>query len=239
VARTADGTDLTRRHYRAQLQLRGQALQAFLSLWPMWSGDRASFERLIDATVPLVTAHHQLSASMARAYFGAFRKAEDVGGAAAARPADQLDVKAVRKSLYVTGEVMTTKALAAGMTPQAAMDAALTRTSGAVGRHVMNGGRNTLMRSVESDRTAEGWSRVTSSNPCHFCAMLASRGPAYTSEDTADFKAHDHCSCGVEPHYPGAEWPGRGREFQALWQEHAKGAEDPVNAFRRVLEGRV
>jgi hypothetical protein len=43
-----------------------------------------------------------------------------------------------------------------------------------------------------------GWQRVASDNACAFCEMLAARGAVY-SEESADFEAHDGCTCTVEP----------------------------------------
>lgn len=107
----------------------------------------------------------------------------------------------------------------------------------------MRGGWDTIEESVRSDRRALGWQRVTSGDPCAFCAMVASRGPIY-KEDTVDFEAHDHCSCEPEPVYSESVfedrslWPETSRRLRDTWDEVASGAEDPLNAFRRALEGR-
>lgn len=200
MAASSQGALLTADHRRAQLQLRAVALRDFVRLWPLWTGDESSFEHLVSATLPLVQAHHRVSASVAGAYYEAFRRAEGVPGDAALRLASDVDVDRVTSSLYVTGRVMTGKAIAAGLSPQSAMQTALVRTSGAVGRHVLNGGRETLVRSTSVDRRARGWGRITGGNACDFCSMLADRGAVY-SDDTADFQAHDHCACMAEPRY--------------------------------------
>jgi len=75
---------------------------------------------------------------------------------------------------------------------------ALVRVSGAVARHVLDSARETLLASVRADRRARGWARVTSAEPCKFCAMLASRGAVY-SATSGVFQAHDHCGCTLEP----------------------------------------
>jgi hypothetical protein len=68
--------------------------------------------------------------------------------------------------------------------------------------------------------------------------MLASRGPDYTSEATASFEAHDGCQCGGEPVYSTtAAWPQNSQRYRDLWDEHAAGADDPLNSFRRALAG--
>lgn len=200
MARSSAGASLTAQHRASQLQVRAAALRDFSRLWPLWKGDKSTFEQLVVATIPLVRVHYQLSSSLASTYYQAFRRAEGATGGAALRLASPLDIDRVTASLYVTGEVMTGKAVAAGFSPEAAMQTALVRTSGAVARHVLTGGRDTLIRSTGSDRRARGWQRVTGGEACDFCTMLAERGAVY-SDDTADFQAHDHCSCMAEPRF--------------------------------------
>jgi hypothetical protein len=250
MARTEAGRQLTEQHYKAQVQLRAVALRDYLRLWPLFTGDEASFRRLVEAAVVLVRAHQQTSSTLSAAYFQAFRTAEDPGGHAAPRLADPMTPDAEDRligSLYETGQFSVQRSLSAGKTPQVAMDTAFTNTSGTVTRNVLNGGRGTLLRSTGSDSKAKGWARVTSSNPCAFCAMLASRGPVYLTEETAEFRSHDHCTCSAEPGYEGTEWPGRSREFHDLYNEatleaHEAGdlrrgtSNDLLNTFRRAYE---
>ncbi len=250
MARTEQGATLTEQHRRAQLQVRAQALRDFTRLWPIWKPDEAStFGLLVTATVPLVRAYHRISASVAASYYGEFRAEENPAGAATPRLAGYVPQAQVAASLYATGQVMTRKALLGGQPVEQARETALVRTSGAVTRLVLAGGRNTLLRSVAADPTALGWARVTDSNPCAFCAMLASRGPVYKTEQSASFRAHDHCSCTVEPFYRGSDWPGRAREFRDLYNQAVRDASaageldkgtsnDLLNAFRRSLNAR-
>jgi hypothetical protein len=184
--------------------------------------------------VPLVRANHQLSATLAASYYQAFRLAEGVGGEATARLAEAIDEDRVRASLFVTGEEMTRSAVLAGSSAEEARRKALVRVSGSVTRHTLSGGRDTVILSSAADKEAAGWARVTAANPCGFCATLASRGPVY-SESTADFKAHDHCSCSAEVSYRDSEWPGRAREFHRLYNEVASGSENPINEMRKAL----
>lgn len=234
MARTAAAARLTEQHRAGQLRIRAKTLQDFTRLWPLWRGDEASFRNLVEATVPLVRLNHGLSSSFASAYYEAFRRREQVGGSPALRVAEPLPEQRVVASLFVTGSVMTRKAITAGHSPQAAMQTALTRVSGAVTRHVLDGGRDTLLLSAAEDRQAEGMTRVTGGNPCAFCATLASRGPVYGAE-TSDFEAHDHCACTGEVTYEGSEWPGRARDFQRLYNEVAAGAENPIDEMRKAL----
>lgn len=50
-------------------------------------------------------------------------------------------------------------------------------------RWAKDGGRQTVMDSAEA--SGRGWRRVSDGNPCAFCALLVSRGAAYTSPESA------------------------------------------------------
>lgn len=243
MPRTAEGAGLTAQHRQAQLQIRARALQDFIRIWPLWNGDRSSFSTLIEASVPLAQFHYRLSGDLATAYYREHRKLERVGGSPTPRTGT-LNTEALTVSLGVTGEKMTQKAIVAGQSPQAAMQNALVRTSGALSRHVLTGGRDAIVLSVAADRETRGWGRVTAGEPCAFCALLAGRGAVF-SEDTADFEAHDHCACGAEALYEDSELPGRASEFRDLYNRATKEAResgdlergtsnDLLNAFRRA-----
>lgn len=252
MARTQEAAALTEQHRVVQLGIRAQALRDFSRLWPLWSPtDAKSFAGLVTATSTLVRVYHPISTGAAASYFTAFRAAENVDGTGvpvlATVPADA----AVAASLYATGETATRQAIDAGRTPEAAMQVAFVRTSGAVSRHILNGGRDTILQSVARDEQALGWSRITDSDPCYFCLTLAARGPVYKTEETADFPAHDHCGCGAEPFYRGAAWPDRSREFrdtyeaaqqfgldEGLLQPGENSSAARLNAVRRYLAAR-
>lgn len=147
---------------------------------------------------------------------------------------------AARNSMLVTGPVNIKAKVKRATPPEQAARSALVEASGAASRHVLNGGRNTILKVVQNDHVALGWARVTDGDPCAFCAMLASRGPAYKSRRQAAFQPHDHCACSVEPVFSReAAWPGRGREFQQLWNDNIRGqysGRDAIRAFRRLYE---
>ena len=147
--------------------------------------------------------------------------------------------KAVETSLLVTGPSEVKRRAAKHEPEEMAMRSALVTASGSAVRHVLNGGRETLLTLVEADETALGWARVTDGDPCAFCAMLASRGPVYKSAATAGFKPHDNCACVPEAVFARtADWPGDAREYQKLWYSATRGysGKDAVNAFRRAYE---
>ena len=197
MAATAAGSLLTRAHRQRQLQLRALVVRHLLTLWPLWRVDDAdSFARFVAALVPLIEARRHDSAALAAAYYQGFRVAEGARGPSEPRVVATVDRRKVVTSLYVTGEVAAQRALRNGQKPDTAKATALVTLSGAVARHVLDGGRETLRASVLADPSAHGWQRVTSASPCNFCAELAAQ-PAGDGE----FASHDHCACAAEPVY--------------------------------------
>lgn len=105
---------------------------------------------------------------------------------------------------------------------------------------IATSGRLTMQRNIKIDPTKPKWARVCgSAKPCAFCVMLASRGFAYNSQETADFGSgfHDgHCHCSVVPSWGKNE---RLLSKQAQWKrmydsaaesaKHAKEKKTPEN----------
>lgn len=249
MARTAAGRSLTAAHRRGQLTIRAKAIRDFQKLWPVWRGDEETFRLLVSATIPLVKGHRGRSGALAAGYFERFRAAEKVGGTAAGRTAAAADTKAIRTSLYVTGLNGMKRGVEAGFSPQAARQSALVQVTGAITRHVLSGARGAIVRSVADDRQAGGYFRVTGGSPCAFCALLATRGAVY-SDETADFEAHDHCSCFGEPQYPDSEMPAESAQWWQLWRDTVeperywnakrerwswRNPPDAMNQFRQAL----
>lgn len=204
----ADTSQLTERYRQAQLQIRAQALRDFSRLWPIWKGDDNSFQELVTAALALVRVYRNISAAAAAAYYEAFRQAAQAAGVPATVLSSSIPDGTVATSLYVTGRDALRKALASGQSPEAARATTFVRASGAVTRHIIDGGRQTILDSVAADKEAIGWARVTDGDPCYFCLTLASRGAVYKSEQSASFEAHDHCACIAMPVYDGTEIPG-------------------------------
>lgn len=196
----------------------------------------AAWPALLAALEPLVGSTRTASGRLAAAYLLAFARAELGDGARPApAPVPDLDPAALRTSLLVTGPVALKRAMALGRPLEQASRIALAGVAGASSRHTLDGGREVLTQTVAADKQARGWARVTSGAPCHFCALLAARGPVYRGEDTGGFRAHDGCGCAVEPVYrDDAAWPGRAREWSALYNQQASGTSDPLNAWRRT-----
>lgn len=160
--------------------------------------------------------------------------------------------RAAEVSLIVTGPVGQKSKTSRGKPLQVARDESFVEAAGAATRHVLTGGRQSLLTLVEGDMKAIGWIRVTDGDPCSFCAMLASRGAVYKQasfsqsdprfEGPGEFKVHDSCACTMEVVYSRqAAWPGRGDEFYRLWRDNIRGkysGKDARNAWRRLYEQR-
>ncbi|MFD1277455.1 hypothetical protein ACFQ51_52830 [Streptomyces kaempferi] len=158
------------------------------------------------ALIPIVQQGRRQSADLARVAYGDARREAGIDGDGF-DPQDPLPLLLSRleSALDVTGPVEFKKAIAAGKTPRQAMEAAAVRMVGSTQYLALEGGQQTMQRSIEEDRQATGWSRVTDGDPCAWCAMLASRGPVYKSAKTAGDPRrggstyHDHCACQAWP----------------------------------------
>lgn len=102
---------------------------------------------------------------------------------------------------------------------------------------VADQGRDTVREAVRQDRQATAWARSAALGACSFCKMLAIRGAVF-KQDTADFRAHDNCHCGVVPVFRGQrfELSDHAREWERLYREFAAPhSGDQLRRFRRAL----
>jgi hypothetical protein len=102
---------------------------------------------------------------------------------------------------------------------------------------VADQGRGTVQEAVRQDRQATAWARSAALGACSFCKLLASRGAVY-KQDTAKFRSHDGCHCGVVPVFKGqrfelsdhaAEWARIYRDYAAPYPG------DQLRRFRQAL----
>ncbi len=249
MALTAEADRLTEEHRLAQVKVRDQVIRDFAALWPLL--DHNNYSGTLPGYMAAVTALVQrgaiTSASLATAYYIAFRAAEqapptDVGALFVPTP---LDLDSVTGALLVTGPKTFNDAMRRGVRAPKAAEASLVASTGAVGRLTLNGGRDKLAGAIQRDPVALGFARVSDGSPCYWCAMLCSRGAVYTESTaitTKDGHAyHDKCACTLEAVFSSADYrlPGRGDEFRALYDTATQGAgygKDKVNAFRRAYE---
>lgn len=243
MASTALASRLTEAHRLAQARLGAQAAQQLLAAWQLLDPAEldATLDRWLRVVVPLVNAQRVTSARLSANYLSTFRALELGSSSYVPFLVEKIAPEAVVTSMTVTGPVAIRAALGRGIPFPTAVDRAAAGMAAAGMRHVLGGGRDTISTSIEADRKALGYARVTSGKTCAFCAMLASRGPVYKSQASAERakdggKYHDSCNCTTEPVYrEGAPWPAGAQRYHDLWQEVASGSDDPINTFRRAL----
>lgn len=229
---------LTQAHRTAQLQLRAATLAQVLQvtrgmtveqLDDVWPAIRA-------ALTAIITTNRRQSAGIASRYYTTFRTVSRVPGGVQVRIAE-LDRGALLRSLEFVGPIVAR---------QYGTKTAITALAGASSRHVLNGGRQTMIDAIREDDQALGWERVTDGKPCAFCAMLASRGAVYKTRESGGFRSHDHCACSVEPRFlDQVQRSPRNDKFHEQWNEAQRQAReagelnrgtsnDALNAFRRA-----
>lgn len=234
---------------RTQALLAAQMARQILRVWRDLMNPAkidASWPAVRAALMPIVQQARAQSAALAGAAYMDARRAAGVpdGGFDPEGPL-QLAIARLESSLDVTGPVEFKKAVAAGKSPQQAMDAAAVRMVGSTQYLALEGGRSVMKQSIETDERATGWSRVTDNDPCAWCAMLASRGPVYKSAKSAGDPRqggnsyHDHCGCEAWPAFTLDEpFVGLAESLYGDWREQTKGTggRAAVNAFRRWWE---
>lgn len=193
----------------------------------------ASFPTYLRSALALVSAGRGLAVKTATDYFGAAKRGSGFDEAIPALGAPKLDIYGATQALLMTGPVSIRKQLSTGVGLIAAMDSAKKQTLAVGKRLTLEASRDHLIRLTKEDDKALGWSRVSDGQPCHFCAMLLSRGPVYTSKSTARFKAHNGCGCSARPFFEGDKdegWSPDQRALRELWDK----AGGTVNDWRKV-----
>ena len=237
------------RFRRTQALLAAQMARQVLRVWRDLMNPAkvdATWPAVRAALMPIVQHAREQSAALAGAAYMEARRSAGVpdGGFDPEGPL-QLAIDRLEASLDVTGPVEFKRAIAAGKTPQQAMDAAAVRMVGSTQFLALEGGRSVMNQSVAADERATGWSRVTDDDPCAWCAMLASRGPVYKSAQTAGDprqggdRYHDHCACQAWPAFTLDEpFIGIAEKLYDDWLRETRGhgGRHAVNAFRRWWE---
>ena len=250
MAATTAGGLLTEAHRAAQTRIATSTALRLVDSWQLLDLTNldATSRLWLDTAVPIVESGAKESAKLASTYYEQFRRLE-LGANTTFSPvvADTVNTKAIETSLRVTGPVDLKRQMAYRLLKEAG-DTARLRMVGAGIRHTLDAGRATIRDNVDLDNQATGLARVTASDPCWFCAMLASRGPVY--KDTSfnksdprfagggDQKVHDHCRCSLEPAFKQGVWPSRARGYAELWDRTSRMDGDALINFRRAYENR-
>jgi hypothetical protein len=177
-----------------------------------------------------------------------------------------LTQNAVRKSTDAASDIRKNDEL----TPEEALAALQERheTAGALGagkadKYAISAGRDAVNDAIRNDGRVEMFARKCGPNPCHFCAMLASRGFVYTKStasltkrsttvagNAGNFeegldgrpmdvrKFHDNCHCTIISRWDlQSQLPADNAYYKAQWPEVTKGlsGNDAMNAWRRWM----
>lgn len=238
----SDRWDLSKAHRQGQLAVRAKSLQQLLSVWRLM--DPATLDQawpdFVDAVTLIVGQSRKESAALAGVYYTQLRGLANLpDNVESFRPIlrDTVRRDTLRASLDVTGRAAFARATGAGQNPSEALGTTFVQVAGSVGRHVLNGGRDTVLFAVVDDPAAIAFERVTDSSPCYFCAMLAGRGAVYRKQNTADFRPHDSCGCSAVPRFQGQDPSDQTRRFRSLYNEMATGSgKERARSFRREYE---
>lgn len=96
-------------------------------------------------------------------------------------------------------------------------DKALRDASAFLDRALASQDRATIDANVGRDPAQPRYARYASANACAFCALNATRGPVYRSEDAAAGKYHDHCRCIAVPSWTRSDYTEA--PYVAEWRE--------------------
>lgn len=196
----------------------------------------------IEAVRELVGQYGQASQSLAADYYEAQRVAARVAGRFTVPlldppPDEQVDasLRWATKDLWPREPEQTTEAQREPLGTR--LEQAEKKAEAVAQKLVVDQGRGTVREAVRRDPQATAWARAAALGACAFCKLLATRGAVY-KQDTADFRSHDNCHCGVIPVFRGQrfELSDHAREWERLYREYAAPhSGDQLARFRRAL----
>lgn len=234
---------LAEQHRLAQAQITLGVAQDVASAWELLDFGRldATFPRYAERLAATTQARRSVSSALGLAYFSRAREAAGVAGSFDRIAAPRIEPERLLTSLSVTGPGSVKRALANGAGAAEAVASAQSATMGAVRRHVLDGGRESVLRTMQADEKAGGYQRVSDGSPCAFCAMLVSRGAVY-KRDTAYFRSHDRCGCTAKPFWElDPRDSAMATELRRLWDASGGkySGDAALREFRRAYEGRL
>lgn len=169
-----------------------------------------------------------------------------------------MDENSAFRRLYSSSIITIKRAMPAP--ERIAVGKGVVSTVGVAESLAVDGGR-VLVRELEAQRAIEGWQRLTDSDPCYFCAMLAAKGPVFQDtgriaatdakfvprtrgEDPEDSaKVHNYCRCTLVPVFEGSPEPlsGWARVAFELWDQMSEadmelGSHERFKLYRRRYE---
>lgn len=196
MAPSVRAAQVTEAYRLAQVRLSAQTQVLVGTAWRLLDPLRvgATADRWLRLMGPIVRRQRQLSAGLAGDYYRRLRvlqlEADDVLPVLATTIADDEIVSSL------TAATLDRLTDPPPLQPwETTVRNARNGAARSASRMALNGGRQTVLQTVQADRRALGWTRVGRGEPCAFCRLAISRGPVYRSEESASFHAHDGCHC--------------------------------------------
>ena len=176
-------------------------------------------------------------------------------------------VQDIQTAMRVTGPVEVKRQVSRARPEAEAMKAGKDASTGVGATKATDGGRAQVLELIRKDAPSRlnrgqpiGYARKTDSNPCYFCALLASQGAVYFTESSFDrsnsqirevkwtsnkdkgarrafigdgpAKVHDNCQCTMRPVYSKRDSRDeRAKFFLEQWK-----AADDLKDFRRKYQ---
>jgi len=244
AATVSDGGEAAARYRAAQVGLTRLLVRDVRGLRRLIipSRLRQSVPDWLTAMNAIVEQYARTSAHLAAEFYDAQREAARVPGTftvpLADPPPQQQTEESLRwatKDLWPRPEDEATPAQLQPMDVR--LEQAEKKAQGVAQKLVADTGRGTVQEAVRQDRQATAWARAAALGACAFCRMLSIRGAVY-KQDTAGFRAHDNCHCGVVPVFRGQrfELSAHAREWERLYREYAAPhSGDQLRRFRLAL----
>ncbi|MDN5725167.1 MAG: hypothetical protein L0G99_04435 [Propionibacteriales bacterium] len=241
MAQTRQGRDLTEAHKQAQIDLSETGVADFIDLTAglldpaRLDGTRIEWAGYVATSLE---RQHQASASLAATYLDTYRRIEG-GGSGIPIGLAALDLGSAVGSLdFMIARAKTTTGTVG---PRMAVSGATNLMVGAIQRHILAGGRDTIDQATLANPNSVGWRRVTDGKPCAFCALLASRGPVYTNANNAGQgrRFHDRCGCTIEEVIGDWRPTAAERRLQELADGAAGSLQDRLQQMRQRGQGVV
>lgn len=254
------------------VELREQFIREFAALWPgaaALATPGPARQQWLELLVALVERWRPVFHSLALETYRAQAEADTgavpafllAGGAGLALPDLDLDELVAAMVVLVFAPLGREAAREQGEPRRERVTTRETRVfeqaAESTARITVNAGRQAQERAVRQDRLALGWMRITDSDPCAFCLMLASRGPVYKTAQTAGFvldpvrgeinRYHDNCACQVVPVFTKdpvlpestqraeATYEQAQREARQAGELRRDTSNDALNALRRFM----
>lgn len=226
--------ELTAAQQRSQSSLVSMLEGPIESAWSLInSDDPSSMTDYINSVLAVTKKFGLVSANQAAKFYEAVRKAEGFPAQFTASFGDLATLDKVDSSVrWATKDLWT---------PEPPIEEIKKRVQAVSSKNVLDTGRSTVLKNAHRDRRSRGWAREVEAGACSFCAMLATRGAVYKSEDSAKFEAHDHCHCIAVPTFGQYEPTAQVREWQQLYKEStrgARGSKNAIAAFRKAYEAK-